>query len=101
MRFPFLAMTGALLISVLNLARAGEAPQLVRTWQSPDRGHVYSANFSPDGKVLATGGSEVHLWDTASGKLRRTIPITDRPRLGAYAVAFSPDGESLAVGRGT
>jgi len=100
-RFPFLVMTGALLVSGLNLARAGEAPQLLRTWQSPDRGHVYSANFSPDGKVLATGGSDVHLWDTASGKLRRTIPIADRPHLGAYAVAFSPDGESLAVGRGT
>jgi WD40 repeat protein len=51
--------------------------------------------FSPDGKMLATGGKEeVCLWDAASGTLRQTW------KRGVSALAFSPDGKSLAAGAG-
>src|SRR5687767_9667683 len=37
-----------------------------------DNQFVFSLSFSPDGKVLATAGRVVHLWDVQMGKLLRT-----------------------------
>ena len=51
--------------------------------------------FSPDGKMLASGGTDkkVRLWDTATGRLlgRLTGHIN-----GIAALTFSPDGTTLA-----
>jgi RNA polymerase sigma factor (sigma-70 family) len=67
------------------------------------RGHKHlalSLAFSPDGNLLATGGSQhdndVRLWNVAAGKELRVI------KTGAIvpAVAFSPDGKTLATGQG-
>jgi WD40 repeat protein len=53
--------------------------------------------FSPDGKLLATGGygTQAKLWDAASGRHVRSLDAGDE---GGLAVAFSPDGKTLAVG---
>jgi WD40 repeat protein len=55
---------------------------------------VSALAFSPDSKVLASGGSRhVRLWQTTTGKeLRRW-----RLKGAAEAIAFSPDGKLLAV----
>lgn len=52
--------------------------------------------FSPDGKQLATAGSDkiVRVWDLATGKELAALPCPEQ----VSAVAFSPDAKSLAAG---
>lgn len=47
--------------------------------------------FSPDGKLLVTGGAALGVWDVASGKLIRTVEG------GAQSLIMSPDGRWLAA----
>ncbi len=67
-----------------------------------EEGHsdlIYAMAWSPDGKLLATGGYDhlVLLWDTSSGKLVRTL----KGHNGAvFSVSFNPDGSLLASASG-
>jgi uncharacterized protein (TIGR03067 family) len=57
---------------------------------------VVSVAFSPDGRLLATGGHqdhEIHVWDVATGK---TLCVPEGLQGAALALAFSPDGTSIA-----
>jgi RNA polymerase sigma factor (sigma-70 family) len=69
--------------------------------QGNDR--VYTAAFSPDGKLLATGhsSSRARLWEAKSGRLLLELPLAvpSLPNYGPSSVtslAFSPDGKRLA-----
>jgi WD40 repeat protein len=69
--------------------------QLPITSASP--GHeVRSLVFSPDGRLLASGGADGTLafWDIGSRQLLR--PAVTAHREAVYALAFSPDGQTLA-----
>lgn len=57
---------------------------------------VLATALSPDGRVLATGGTgaAVRLWDVATGRVRAVLPgRTDV----VVSLAFSPDGRTLAA----
>jgi WD40 repeat protein len=58
-------------------------------------GAVYALAFSPDGKLLASGGSygTVRLWAVADGRLRHAF---DAHNHYVVAVDFTPDGKLLA-----
>jgi WD40 repeat protein len=57
---------------------------------------VYCAQFSPDGKLLATAGQDhtVRLWDPATGQERTVLRGHDR---NVNWAEFSPDGGTLAT----
>jgi WD40 repeat protein/serine/threonine protein kinase/tetratricopeptide (TPR) repeat protein len=79
----------------------------VRIWESatgrpsgqaiPFMNHIAAMAFSPDEKILATGGYDctVRFWDTSTGK-----PLGPPLLQGdiVLSLAFSPDGKMLAVG---
>lgn len=59
------------------------------------KGHsAYSAAFSPDGQLVASGGLDksIVLWDVATGKEIRTLVGHRNP---VQKVAFSPDGKRI------
>jgi WD40 repeat protein len=64
----------------------------------PDKRALLGLQFSPDGKILATGGFDgaVNLWNVLDGrKPILEIPAHEEP---VFAIAFSPDGRRLATG---
>jgi WD40 repeat protein len=75
----------------------------ISVWSLPDGkpgpaaqagGQVVCAAFSPDGSLIATGGSDLAVWDAAT--LRRLPLVTGNGQV--LALAFSPDGKQLAGG---
>jgi hypothetical protein len=58
------------------------------------------AAFQPDGRRIATGGSDgrVHLWDAATGKKTATFP---GHKGAVHTLAFAPDGATLVTTDGT
>jgi WD40 repeat protein len=63
------------------------------------RGHtgaVTTAALAPDGKTLATSGSDhsIRIWDLASQRHIRLLG------LGSVSLAFAPDGKTLAIAGG-
>lgn len=59
------------------------------------QGMVTSLEFSPDGKTLASGGTDLFIkfWDVASSRLLGQVRLADTPN----SLAFAPDGTELAV----
>ncbi len=68
-------------------------------------GPVHSIAFSPDGKTLVSAGyyergTEIRLWETATGKHIRLLGRVDGEENSFDSLAFSPDGQTLAIGLG-
>jgi WD40 repeat protein len=62
---------------------------------------IYTAKFSPDGKTIASAGTEpkINVWDIgrpAGQELLTALPLIG----GANRLAFNADGSVLAVGSG-
>ncbi|HEX8988147.1 MAG TPA: hypothetical protein VF816_09300 [Rhodocyclaceae bacterium] len=97
------AVTAALSRDYRTLAMASP-DSTIRLWDlakgklthtlTPD-GKVLSLAFSPNGKLLASGGKDFRLWNVTSGKSE--ILVEPGNWSGFSKVAFSPDGKLLAA----
>ncbi|MBE9127473.1 MULTISPECIES: WD40 repeat domain-containing protein [unclassified Coleofasciculus] len=59
---------------------------------------VLTAEFSPNGQVLATGTSEIKLWNWQKGILNRTLTGQQGKNQLIVSIVFSKDGKRLANG---
>ncbi len=70
-----------------------------RIGQETHRDILFDAEFSPDGKLLATAGYDrvIRLWDVKTGKYLQKYPSHNG---AVFDLAFSPDGTVLASASG-
>lgn len=60
--------------------------------------HIHCMAFSPDGKTLAIGEDNVHLYDISGEAPKEVAIFKARVGFGIRSMAFSPDGKKLALG---
>jgi WD domain, G-beta repeat/PQQ-like domain/WD40-like Beta Propeller Repeat len=88
-------MAGMGLVAVLvSMAPARAEPPAPRTIGS-HTGGVASTHFSPDGKLLVSGGGDkmIRIWNVADAKM---LHECKGPSSFTCAVRFSPDGKTIA-----
>jgi len=93
--------TGSHLVLLPRLDRtSGHSPDSGRVSQrylGRHAGLVVSLAFTPDGKIVASGGTDrkIKIWDVRSGTQLRDLAPLEGP---VYSLSFSPDGNVLASG---
>ncbi|MBD1944362.1 WD40 repeat domain-containing protein [Coleofasciculus sp. FACHB-712] len=88
--------TGELLYT-LNRPSPSDLIGSLVSWFDSSVGGIWSVAISPDGQMIASGGSEqpIMLWNAGTGKLVRTLTEHSGK---VYCVTFSPNGRLLASG---
>jgi WD40 repeat protein len=72
--------------------------QELTLYSQHDNESVLASAFSPDGRLVATGGGigeEIHVWDPRTGETKAVLKGTGRP---AWAAGFSADSRQIAWG---
>jgi WD40 repeat protein len=85
----------AVLTSIGKIQLLESPGKLVREWQAETYARMGSLAFSPDGKWLASNGSNTALWNVSTGELVRRFEHWPE---AMGTLAFSPDGKVLCAG---
>ncbi|MEQ8467418.1 WD40 domain-containing protein [Coleofasciculus sp. E1-EBD-02] len=85
------------LLHTLNRPSPSDIIGSLVSWFDSSVGVIWSVAISPDGQMIASGGSEqpIMLWNSDTGKLVRTLTEHSGK---VYSVTFSPNGKLLASG---
>ncbi|XP_078078785.1 autophagy-related protein 16-1-like isoform X3 [Mustelus asterias] len=85
--------------SPTNFCSVARVPARVRHGLEVHDGEVNAVKFSPNSKVLATGGSDrrVRLWDVVGGMLQKQ-KILEGSNDGVTSIEFDPSGVQLLAG---
>jgi WD40 repeat protein len=85
------------LLHTLNRPSPSDLIGSLVSWFDSSVGAIWSVAISPDGQMIASGGSDqpIMLWNAGTGKLVRTL-TEHSGRVGS--VTFSPYGKILASG---
>jgi WD40 repeat protein len=70
--------------------------QQLRNFEGP--GPIASCAFSPDGRLILSGGDVLKLWEMATGTLVRDIDTSKDRAHGVLSAAFTPDGRYVLSG---
>ncbi len=73
---------------------SAETGELAFSLEQGNEHDVHDLAFTPDGQLLATGGSDhyARIWNVADREVLQKMPI-----IGMYSLAISPDGALLAT----
>lgn len=78
----------------------GRDPKVAGEYSLDTRQHVHTVAISPDGKLLAAGNDNVHLFDLTGAEPKELRVIPTRIGFGVKALTFSPDSKYIACGGG-
>lgn len=87
-------------IVVIFDANSGRKISRVEIPKSKNIAIPRSVVFSPDGKLLAVGATDGHiyLFDLDDFSLKSTVDVSKDPMIACSALAFSPDGSLIVAG---
>ena len=84
--------------AVLATSFAASAQSVVDEWVLETNQHIFSVAISPDGKILAAGNDNIHIYDITGTEPRQITVIPTRMFVGVRGLTFSPNGKRLAFG---
>lgn len=85
------------LLHTLNRPSPSDLIGSLVSWFDSSVGAIWSVAISPEGQMIASGGSDqpIMLWNAGTGKLLRTLTEHSGK---VFSVTFSPNGKLLASG---
>ncbi len=87
-----------IIFALFAMVPVASAQTFVDEWSLDTKQHVFSIAISPDGKMLAAGNDNIHLYDLTGAQPRQITVIESQVFVGVRGLMFSPDSKRIAFG---